>query len=284
MTAILDKYLDDKEGAYKLAKQPMRNHRVLKDSLTPIKAFFGYMHPDKITRADIKRYAEANAKKKLSNGSTIKRLTIFRAALNYALKEKWIVQVPAFDMPPPPPPRQEYMNEKQVKKFLMACDTPHVRLFTLLALHTLSRKGAILDLKWQQVDMDRRRIDFNPPGRVLTKKRRVVVPIDSDVLYSALEEALELGITDYVIEYGGKPVGNIQKAFNRIADKRAKLPWVTPHIIRHTGASLLAQHGEDIGKIAQLMGDNPATVLKHYAKFNPNYLKGPVGKLKEIYG
>lgn len=45
--------------------------------------------------------------------------------------------------------------------------------------------------------------------------------------------------------------------------------WVTPHIMRHTFASLLASAGVSIFKIAMWLGDDVATVQKHYAKLLP---------------
>lgn len=46
-------------------------------------------------------------------------------------------------------------------------------------------------------------------------------------------------------------------------------PWVTTHIMRHTFASLLASAGVSIFKIAAWLGDDVATVQKHYAKLLP---------------
>jgi integrase len=47
-------------------------------------------------------------------------------------------------------------------------------------------------------------------------------------------------------------------------------PWVTPHIMRHTFASLLASAGVSIYKIAKWLGDDVRTVQRHYAKLLPN--------------
>ena len=49
-----------------------------------------------------------------------------------------------------------------------------------------------------------------------------------------------------------------------------KVPWVTPHIMRHTFASLLASAGVSIYKIAKWLGDDVRVVQRHYAKLLPN--------------
>jgi integrase len=48
-----------------------------------------------------------------------------------------------------------------------------------------------------------------------------------------------------------------------------KCSWVTPHIARHTFASLLASAGVSIYKIAQWLGDDVRVVQQHYAKLLP---------------
>jgi integrase len=51
--------------------------------------------------------------------------------------------------------------------------------------------------------------------------------------------------------------------------KSQGLEWVTPHVMRHTFASLLASKGRSIFKIAQWLGDDVRVVQKHYAKLLP---------------
>lgn len=47
------------------------------------------------------------------------------------------------------------------------------------------------------------------------------------------------------------------------------VPWVTPHVMRHTFASLLASAGVSIYHVAVWMGDGVKVVQKHYAKLIP---------------
>jgi hypothetical protein len=52
----------------------------------------------------------------------------------------------------------------------------HWRRFMVLAVGTASRVTALLELKWEQIDLRIGRIRLNPEGRRQTKKRRVTVP------------------------------------------------------------------------------------------------------------
>jgi integrase len=51
--------------------------------------------------------------------------------------------------------------------------------------------------------------------------------------------------------------------------KAQGVEWVTPHVMRHTLASLLASKGKSIYKIATWLGDDVRVVQKHYAKLLP---------------
>jgi len=48
-----------------------------------------------------------------------------------------------------------------------------------------------------------------------------------------------------------------------------KCAWVTPHVMRHTFASLLASRGVSIYKIAKWLGDGVEVTQKHYAQLLP---------------
>ena len=48
-------------------------------------------------------------------------------------------------------------------------------------------------------------------------------------------------------------------------------PWVTPHVMRHTFASVLASRGVSIYLIAEWMGDGVGVVQRHYARLLPTH-------------
>jgi integrase len=68
---------------------------------------------------------------------------------------------------------------------------------------------ALLKLRWEQVDFKRRTINFNQHGREQTNKRRPEVPLNSRA-YAVLEEFAKGALTDFVIEWDGKPLASIK--------------------------------------------------------------------------
>lgn len=49
-----------------------------------------------------------------------------------------------------------------------------------------------------------------------------------------------------------------------------KVPWISPHIMRHSFASNCASKGIDIYRIATWLGDDVRVVQRHYAKLRPD--------------
>ena len=48
--------------------------------------------------------------------------------------------------------------------------------------------------------------------------------------------------------------------------------WVTPHVMRHTFASILIQNGESLTKVSIWMGDDPRVTRRHYDAASPDPL------------
>jgi len=231
-------------------------------------------------------------KKPISTSTLRRELTVLAAALNHAVKNGRLTSAPTLVMPPNAPHRTRYLERDDIEKLLENCIEPHVKLFVLLALNTGSRKGALLDLRWPQVDMVNKIIYLNPEDRVQTSKRRAIVPIN-DSLHNALKEAQNAAKEakekreakddlsppcPYVITYHNKPVLNVKKGFMD-ACRRAGLSGVTPHTMRHTAGTLMALAGVDLFLIAKVLGHSVQKTTELYAHHRPEYLRNAVSVL-----
>lgn len=126
---------------------------------------------------------------------------------------------------------------------------------------TAARPGAVLELTWDRVDLRAGRIDLGAAPR---GKGRAIVPIGQKLL-PLLEEARKTATCPYVIEHGSKPVGSV-KTGTRAAARRAGLHGVTPHVLRHTGATWMAIGGVPLDQIGRLLGhSDPRLTLRVYA-------------------
>ena len=212
-----------------------------------------------------------------ADGTIRRELGILRAALRYAEHTGRLTRAPHVWLPPKPPGKSRWLTRDEGASLLRAARRsasarPYLPLFILLGLYTGARKGAILSLRWPQVDLERGRIDFNPPGQPQTAKRKPVIPIPRRLmtfLRLARARGSDLG---YVVHRDGKPIGNVVRAFNT-ACARAGLAQVTPHTLRHTAGTWMAQHGVPLWEIAGYLGHSHERTTELYSHHSPNYLE-----------
>lgn len=294
--AILDGYLAER-------KPVVASFQTLQFDAKAIKRHVGNLEPHMLAR---RTYVELRRKEGVSDGTIRREVGTLRAALQWAVREKWIKEAekPYVESAPKPGPRERWLTRSEVEKLIAACRTPHVKLFVILAYHTAARRNAILDLTWDRVDFEHRRVDYRRPGRNSGNKRRAVVPLNP-VALAALQEARKAAtgairrrksneaITQedveaevgraYVIEYHGRPVSSVRTGFAEACD-RAGITECSPHILRHTAATHMVMARVPLGVIARMLGDKEEMVERVYGKWSPDYLREGADALAGDFG
>lgn len=263
-----------------------------KFSRTKLILHFGHLAVCDIGESDVTAYVEARRTGALGRPSvdhTISReLSVLNAAINHAVRKKRLLggDKPYIPLPGVSEPRDRWLTEAEADALLEAAlerqnnqgnalHLPRVYLFVALALNTASRKTALLQMLWEQIDLAGGIIYLNPRGRRQTNKRRATVPI-SDELRPILERARRETNGEFVLGHDG----SIRRAFTN-AVKRAGLGEdVTPHVLRHTWGTWSAQAGTSMFDIAGVMGDTVATVTKTYAHHHPDFLRDAVNNVR----
>lgn len=217
-----------------------------------------------------------------SNGTINRDFSVIKAALGLAFRRGVLAAVPYVSMLPPPPARDRFLTPDECKRLIDACESSYVRRFVLLMLHTLQRPKAVFGLRVEQVDLRSGRIDFLAPGTVQTNKRRPVVPI-TPTLAVELERAIDESQSGYIVEKDGLPLQSMRKAF-ATAVRQAGLVNVTPYVLRHTGATILAAEGVPMHQIASMLGHTTQRTTDVYVKRRPEFLGEAVGKLEHLLG
>ncbi|MEH3045531.1 tyrosine-type recombinase/integrase [Sphingomonas adhaesiva] len=245
------------------------------DALLP---FWGETMVSAITQETCRAYVKQRAR---SDATVRRELGVLRAALNLSHRYGRLTRVPHVFLPPKPEGKDRYLSHAEAAHLLHAAvrtrsDTRlYLPLFIVLALYTGARKEAILSLRWHQVDLARRIIHFDKSGKRQTDKRQRPVPI-SDRLLTFLTLAKRRGSDlGYVVHRDGERIIDIGDARNGSfgrACRRAGLTDVTPHTLRHTCGTWMAQGGVDLFMIAGWLGHSVAKTTELYAHHSPEYL------------
>ena len=249
-----------------------------------------------ITRETCRAYQRHRS---VADGTVRTELSCLRAALNHAVREGRLTRSPHVWLPLKPAGKDRWLTRHEAAALLRAARQEprsrlHGPLFVLLGLYTGARKEALLSLRWPQVDLDRGRINFNPPGRRRTAKGRPIIPVPRGLLWflrKARERGAELG---YVLNIDGRPIGNLKHSFATAAiraglcepatDKAGRPKFdaegrpimkatVTPHTLRHTAGTWMAQEGVPLWDIAGYLGHSHARTTELYSHHHPDHLE-----------
>ena len=270
---VLDGYQTERATA---AHSPTLGYNV-----AHLKGVLGYLPTDALTKERVRHYlatrrkqgaggAPARHRKKpkpLADSTLRRELLTLRAALVWAHREGWIAAVPHIAAPGQGRARDRWLTREEAAALQANARQLHVRAFIALALYTAGRAGALLDLTWDRVDFVAGGVDL---GEARGKKRRAKVPLHSD-LRPVLVEAYRARTGEWVIEHGGCKVASVKTGF-RAAAARAGLNGVTPHVLRHTAATWMAQRGVPLAMIAAYLGNSAATVERVYAHHSPDHM------------
>ena len=174
--------------------------------------------------------------------------------------------------------RLRFLSKEEIESLTNACDA-HLRPIVITAVNTGMRKGEILALVWEQVDLKH--------GFVLlvnTKNgKRREIPINKTLRDSLT--ALPRHITSpYVFWQGedGKRFMDVRRSF-RSALKRAGIKDFHFHDLRHTFASHLIMKGADITTVKELLGHNTLTMTMRYAHLAPSHKVKAVALLESLH-
>lgn len=234
--------------------------------------------PEEITAEVCRSYMAKRKAAGKKPGTYWTELNHLQIMLNWAHKTRRIPHEIHVERPAKPPARDVRLTREEAGRLLANAKAPHIELAIALMLYTAARSGAVRELTWDRVNFETGLIDLALPDEEMHRKGRAVVPMNAD-LRRRLIEAKKRAESAFVVEWAGKQVGSFKTGFRRAAED-AELKGVTPHTLRHTAASWMAERGESMSRIAAMLGHSDSrTTERIYAKFSPTYLRSAADAL-----
>jgi integrase len=257
-------------------------------------AFFGTLAKGRrrsITLADINGdLCRSFAASRSTPTAAREDLIVLRSAINHHREEGYCHKLVSVVLPAKAVGREEWCTRSQVAKLIWTAwryreiqdgkptnrrPWRHVAKFLLVTAYTGTRSGASCAAALEPtegrgwIDVESGIFYRRPQGARETKKRRPPVPIPYRLL-AHLRRWKRLG-QRYAVEWHGEPVNDCDKAFRNVA-RAAGLPWVTPHIMRHTCGTWLAQSGTPLWQSAGFLGMTVQQFEETYGHHHPDYM------------
>lgn len=294
---VLTVYLEEKAEGTARPKEAVQ-------AITRLNDYFGAMSVSDIKGKTCRDFA---THRKTPAGAR-KDLETLRAAIRHYHKEYGMDVIPTLTLPDKSTPREVYLTRSEAASLLWAClgwkkvkvgsganayekwqrrkyhRGSHLARLVLIGLYTGTRPGAIKSLQWMRnteggwADLDRGVIFRRADGeRVAHNKRKPPVKIARRLLAHLSRWKLLDGWTDgrtghrYVVNYYGKQIVKENKAF-RAAIAAAGLPGaVTPHVLRHTRGTWLAQKNVPSHQAAASLGLTVEEYERTYLHNDPDF-------------
>jgi len=234
---------------------------------------------------------------------------VLHKALNQAVRWNLIPRNPADLVDAPKPKRKELdiLSPEQAEALIQAAKGERLEALFVLAITTGLRKGELLGLKWQDVDWNEgklhvRRALTSVKGGFLEQppkngKGRTVVltKLALNALHKhrakQLEERLQAGEywhgSDYVFASEvGRPLQpkTVFAKFKHLL-KKAGLPDIRFHDLRHTAATLLLRQGVHPKVVQEMLGHSSIQMtMDVYSHVLPDLQREAANKLDSLFG
>ena len=209
--------------------------------------------------------------------ATVNRyLALLSHACTIAIKEwQWMAVNPVVQISKPREAqgRTRFLSDEERERLLVACKSSEsVHLFPIvtLALSTGMRRGEILGLSWENIDLQNRRITLL---RTKNGERRVVPLVcKAYELIKNLYLKLEPEGKDLVFPSPNNPKQPISiRTAWETAIKRGKIENFRFHDLRHSTASYLAMNGASLLEIADILGHKTLQMVKRYSHLSEDH-------------
>ena len=246
-----------------------------------IKPYIGNIPLTKLSSLDLQRLykkllsdgrvdrIESKKQPKGLSAKTVRNIhQIISSALKLAVEQRLIARNPADGCALPKAERKEMrtLPVEQLTSFLREAKDSGVFALYYIDLTTGLRRGELLGLKWSDIDLEKGdlrvqrqigRID----GKIIemplkTKNAYRTLPLSTDAIDVLMQQRRKTGNSEWVFPSPtGGPMSpdSVLHMLHRVL-KRAGLPKVRFHDLRHTFATLALQNGVDIKTVSGMLG------------------------------
>ncbi|GBD38674.1 MAG: hypothetical protein KatS3mg078_2252 [Deltaproteobacteria bacterium] len=159
---------------------------------------------------------------------------------------------------------ERILTPEEEERLLSVCNSS-LRAIIITALNTGMRKGEILSLRWEDVDLENNLITVRHDISKSKKVRRI--PINATLRKLLLEQKLRDGSSCFVFPNSkGNPYkrhDSVKGAFER-ACKKAGIHGLRFHDLRHTAATRMVETGASIVAISRILGHSDLKTTMRY--------------------
>ena len=265
--AVAPVYINDRKV------QGLRTWKNVRLYVDTLEGFFGERELRQITYGQIEDYkrqrlqAKTQYDKQRCITSVHRELEVLRRMLRLAVREGWLQNNPFTNGDPlvlkSDERKREMILSRDAEKVLLSTSPIYLKEIIITAVDTGLRKGELFSLLWNDIDLESMEITVREINSKTAKTR--VVPMTHRVyqiinvrwlLYKYGHDGYQ-----YTTVFGIK--SHVKKAF-RSAAKRAGIPALRFHDLRHTFCTRMIEAGVPAETVARISGHDQMSTFYRY--------------------
>ncbi|MFN0158270.1 MAG: tyrosine-type recombinase/integrase [Bacteroidota bacterium] len=226
--------------------------------------------------------------KRLEAKSSITTINIYlrcvMSLFSFAVKKEMLAKSPlnmglllkSTKLPP------AYISKDDFPKLLENTGSSLLREVFIFAASTGMRAGEIVNLKWMNVDMERRQVGVVSTETFLTKTGKSrVVPLNETAYGIVISRDQSRRLSEYVFHKGAYRIqrGYLSHSFKKVVRKAGLPEALRFHSLRHTFGSWCAQSNVPIYTIQALMGHSNVQTTAIYSHLAESHLHSAVDRI-----
>lgn len=230
--------------------------------------------------------------KPVSTSTKAKHLALMKAILRAPERDwKWLEKAPVIKIPSVRNKRVRWLEHEEAKRLIDECPEP-LKSVVKFALATGLRRSNIINLEWQQIDMQRRVAWVNPEDS--KSNRAIGVALNETACKTIRAQIGNHNKWVFVhTKAWHRPDRSLTPAVRKMrvddnrawnsACKRAGIEDFRFHDLRHTWASWLIQSGVPLSALQEMGGWESIEMVRRYAHLAPNHLTEHARQIDSIF-
>ena len=241
-----------------------------------LKDEFGDYRLNQITRQHIQTFHTRMSDEGLAAATSNHYLKLLKHSLNLAIDWDMLDINPASRIPLFYEDNQveNLLSDEQLERLLSVLKTDDNRMVCQIALYLLStgcRLNEALQAKWSQIDQQHR--VWKIPASNSKSKRIRAVPLNDSALDVLNQLSTKGNYENIFINFQTQlPYTTISKVWGRLR-KKAGLPHLRLHDLRHQFASFLVNSGQTLFMVQQILGHSSPAVTQRYSHLSTRSLQ-----------